>query len=229
MAGWFRRGDDVNMWEVQKAEVLETARQMDQKGLVVGTSGNVSQRFREPAGRELVAITPSGRHYDTMRVEDIVLVDMEGQRVEGELAPSIETMLHVGIYKARKKICAVVHTHAVFGSIIAVIGEEIPSILDDQVTYLGGEIKVATYALPGSPELVGNAVAALGSSNAVVLANHGTLAVGRNLREAFNNCELLEKTARVYVLARSLGALMPLPADMAEVEKAFFAAIFVEG
>ena len=91
----------MNMWEVQKAEVLGTARQMDEKGLVVGTSGNVSQRFREPTGRELVAITPSGRHYDTMRVEDIVLVDLEGQRVEGELAPSIETMLHVGIYKAR--------------------------------------------------------------------------------------------------------------------------------
>jgi len=217
------------MWEVQKAEVLETARQMDQKGLVVGTSGNVSQRFREPAGRELVAITPSGRHYDTMRVEDIVLVDLEGQRVEGELAPSIETMLHVGIYQARKKICAVVHTHAVFGSIIAVTGKEIPSILDDQVIYLGGEIKVASYALPGSPELVKNAVAALGPRNAVVLANHGTLTVGRNLWEALNNFELLEKTARVYVMASSLGSLTVLPADMTEVEKAFFAAMFGEG
>jgi L-fuculose-phosphate aldolase len=69
----------------------------------------------------------------------------------------------------------------------------------------------------------------LGPRNAVVLANHGTLAVGRTLREAFNNCELLEKTARVYVLARSLGALTALPADMAEVEKAFFAAMFGEG
>jgi len=216
------------MWEVQKMEVLEVARRMDQKGLVVGTSGNVSQRFREPSGRELVAITPSGRHYDTMKAENIVLVDLEGQRVEGELAPSIETILHVGIYKARKKICAVVHAHAVFGSTIAVTGREIPSLLDDQVTFLGGEIKVAAYALPGSPELARNAVAALGPRNAVVLANHGTLAVGRNLREAFNNCELLEKTARVYVLAMGLGALTPVPADMAEVEKAFFAGMFGE-
>lgn len=217
------------MWEVQKMEVLEVARRMDQKGLVVGTSGNVSQRFREPSGRELVAITPSGRHYDTMKAEDIVLVDLEGQRVEGELAPSIETILHVGIYKARKKTCAVVHAHAVFGSTIAVTGREIPSLLDDQVTFLGGEIKVAAYALPGSPELARNAVAALGPRNAVVLANHGTLAVGRNLREAFNNCELLEKAARVYVLAMGLGALTPVPADMAEVEKAFFAGMFGEG
>jgi len=217
------------MWEVQKMEVLDIARQMDEKGLVVGTSGNVSQRFREPDGRELVAITPSGLHYDTMKAEDIVLVDMEGQRVEGELAPSIETIMHVGIYKARKKVCAVVHTHAVFGSTIAVTGKEIPSLLDDQVTFLGGEIKVAAYALPGSPDLAKNAVAALGLRNAVVLANHGTVTVGRNLREAFNNCELLEKTARVYVLAMSLGALTPVPADMAEVEMAFFTAIFGEG
>ena len=217
------------MLEAQKMEVLETARRMDEKGLVVGTSGNVSQRIREPDGRELVAITPSGRHYDIMKAEDIVLVDMEGQRVEGELAPSIETMLHLGVYKTRKKVCAVVHTHAVFGSAIAVTGKEIPSLLDDQVTFLGGEIKVAAYALPGSPELAKNAVAALGSRNAVVLANHGTLTVGRDLREAFNNCELLEKTAKVYILAMSLGALRPVPADMAEVEKAFFAAMFGEG
>jgi L-fuculose-phosphate aldolase len=217
------------MWEVQKIEVLEIAREMDKKGLVVGTSGNVSQRFREPDGRELVAITPSGCHYDTMKAEDIVLVNLEGQRVEGELAPSIETMLHVGIYKARKKIGAVIHTHAVFGSTIAVTGKEIPSLLDDQVTLLGGEIKVAAYALPGSPELAKNAVTALGSRNAVVLANHGTLTVGRNLKEAFNNCELLEKTARVYMLAMGLGALTLVPADMAELEKAFFAAVFGEG
>jgi ribulose-5-phosphate 4-epimerase/fuculose-1-phosphate aldolase len=217
------------MWEVQKREVLEIAREMDKKGLVVGTSGNVSQRFREPGGRELVAITPSGRHYDTMKAEDIVLVDMEGQRVEGELAPSIETIMHVGIYKARKKVCAVVHTHAVFGSTIAATGKEIPSLLDDQVTFLGGEIKVAAYALPGSPELAKNAVGALGLRNAVVLANHGTLTVGRNLREAFNNCELLEKTARVFILAMGLGALTPVPTDMAELEKAFFAAMFGEG
>lgn len=217
------------MWEAQKMEVLKVARWMDEKGLVVGTSGNVSQRLGGPDGRELIAITPSGRQYDTMRAEDIVLVDMEGQRVEGELAPSIETMLHVGIYKARKKVGAVVHTHAVFGSAIAVTGRDIPCLLDDQVTFLGGGIKIAAYALPGSPELATNAVAALGPRNAAVLANHGTISVGRNLREAFDNCQLLEKTARVYLLAMGLGALTPVPADMAEVEKAFFAAMFGEG
>ncbi|MDM7999485.1 MAG: class II aldolase/adducin family protein [Dehalococcoidia bacterium] len=217
------------MWEAQKAEVLEVARKMEEKGLVLGTSGNVSQRCKEREGRELVAITPSGRHYDTMKVEDIVLVDMEGNRVEGELAPSVETMLHIGIYRARKKVGAVVHTHAVYGSAIAVAGKEIPPLLDDQITYLGGEVKVAAYALPGSPELARNAVAALGPRNAVVLANHGTLAVGRNLREALNNCELLEKTAKVYILAMVLGSVTAVPPDMAELEKVFFAGLFGDG
>lgn len=215
-----------NMWEVQKTEVLETARRMDEKGLVVGTSGNVSQRFRGTDGRELVAITPSGCCYDTMRTEDIVLVDLEGQRIEGELAPSIELMLHLSIYRVRRKISAVVHAHAAWGSIMSVTGNEIPPLLDDQVTFLGGEIKVATYALPGSLELAKNAVAALGPRNAVVLANHGTLTVGRNLREAFNNCELLEKTARIYVLAVRMGEVKTLPPDAMEAEKAAFAGLF---
>ncbi len=217
------------MWEMQKREVLETAQRMDEKGLVVGTSGNVSLRFKESSGRELVAITPSGRQYDTMKVEDIVLVDMEGQRVEGELAPSIETMLHIGIYKARRKVCAVVHTHAVFGSVIAVTRKEIPAILDDQVICIGGEIKVAKYALPGSIELAQNVVAALGPRNAVILSNHGTLAVGRNMREALNNSELLEKTARVYIMAIGLGTVQPLSDDVTGVEKGFFEAVFGEG
>ncbi len=134
------------MWESQKQEVVETAQQMSEKGLVVGTSGNVSLRFKDSDGRNVIAITPSGLRYDIMRPDDIVIVDLEGQRIEGELAPSIETMLHTGIYKMRKKVNAIIHTHPVYGSVIAVAGLEIPAILDDQVTQIGGEIKVAQYA-----------------------------------------------------------------------------------
>jgi L-fuculose-phosphate aldolase len=214
------------MWEAQRTQVLQTARRMRETGFVVGTAGNVSQRFREPGGRELVAITPSGRHYDTMTSEDIVVLDMQGQRAAGELAPSIEAMMHLAIYRARRNICAVVHTHAVHASIVAVTGGEIPPLLDDQVTFLGGEIKVADYALPGSPELAGNAVAALGPRNAALLANHGALAVGRDLSEAFDNCELLEKTARIYALARMMGDVRALPPHAIEAGKAAYAARF---
>ena len=217
------------MWESQKQEVVETARQMSEKGLVVGTSGNVSLRFEDSDGRDLVAITPSGLRYDIMKPDDVVIVDLEGLRIEGDLAPSIETMLHTGIYKIRKKVNAVIHTHPVYGSVIAVAGLEIPPILDDQVTQIGGEIKVAQYALSGSPEMTGNVIAALGPRNAALLANHGAIALGRDLREAFTVCQLLEKTAKVYLLALGVGKPNLVPADAADLEKAFFNAVCGEG
>jgi L-fuculose-phosphate aldolase len=217
------------MWESQKQGVVETAQQMSEKGLVVGTSGNVSLRFTDSDGRDVIAITPSGLRYDLMKPDDIVIVDLEGQRIEGDLAPSIETMLHIGIYKMRRKVNAIIHTHPVYGSVIAVAGLEIPPILDDQVTQIGGEIKVAQYALSGSPEMTTNVLAALGPRNAALLANHGAIALGRNIQEAFTVCQLLEKTAKIYLLALGLGKPNPLPADAADLEKAFFNAVYGEG
>lgn len=216
------------MWESQKIEVLEAAQQMCQEGFVVGTSGNVSLRFTDPRGQEAVAITPSGCHYDTMKTNDIVIVDLEGERLEGELTPSIETTLHTGIYKVRNKVNAVIHTHPVYGSIIAVAGLEIPAILDDQVTQIGGEIRVAPYAISGSPEMAANVIASLGPRNAVLMANHGAIAVGRNMREAFTMCKLAEKTARIFISALALGKVNLLPAEAAEVEKAYFNAVYGE-
>jgi len=212
----------MSKWNSEKKAVLEAAQQMANMGLVVGTSGNVSMRLGEHSGRELLAITPNARYYDTLDVDDIVVADFEGENVEGELAISIERMLHIGIYKARRKVNAIIHTHPVFGSAISVSTLEIPAFLDDQVTYIGGEIKVAQYALPGTQDLVDNVISALGPRNAVILANHGAVSVGRDMREAFTICELAEKTAKIYVCALSLGRINPLPAEAAKVEKAFF-------
>jgi L-fuculose-phosphate aldolase len=217
------------MWESEKKAVIEAAQEMARKGLVVGTAGNVSLRLKDSSGRELLAITPSGGRYYSLQVDDIVIVDFDGQRVEGKLKPSIETVMHIEVYKARKKVNAIVHAHPVFCSVIAVTGLEIPPLVDEQVTYIGGEIKVAEYALPGTPELAKNAVSALGPRNAVILANHGVLSVGRDMREALTFCELTEEMAKIYVSALSLGKVNPLPADVVELEKAFFAATYGEG
>ncbi len=213
------------MWEEEKKIVLEAAQLMAGKGHVVGTSGNVSLRIPGSQDRNLAAISPSGRYYDTMKAGEIAIVDFDGNLVEGEYLPSIEMMLHLGIYKARPKVNAVMHTHSVYGSILAVAGMEVPCILDDQITQLGGEIMVAEYGLSGSPELVQNVLAALGSRNAVLLANHGTLSVGKTMRDAIVSCEMLEKTARIYLAARGLGDVNLVPAEMAEVMKAYFAAV----
>jgi L-fuculose-phosphate aldolase len=212
----------MSAWEAEKRTVLDAAKQMSERGLVVGTSGNISLRLDDPGGRGLVAITPTTMCYDDMGVDDIGVVDLEGQTVEGEVTTSIETMLHLGIYKARRRVNAVIHTHPVYSSVLSVTGLEIPPILDDQVTYLGGEIRVAEYSLPGSQDLVSNVVPALGPRNAVILANHGALTVGRDMREAFTHCEMLEKTARIFISALILGKVNPLPTVAFEMEQAYF-------
>ena len=222
MAGEVKRGNSMSKWFEGKKTVLEASQLMLQKGLVVGTFGNVSLRLPPEEGRQLLAITPNRRYYDLLTVDDIQVIDFEGEPVEGDLVPSIETMLHIGIYQTRENVNAVIHTHSVFASVLAVAGLEIPPILDDQVTFLGGEIKLAKYALPGSQELVENVLAALGERNAVLLPHHGAVGVGRTMREALTACELVEKTAKIYFCALTLGKANPLPAEAIKTEKAFF-------
>jgi L-fuculose-phosphate aldolase len=217
------------MWESEKRQVIEAAQEMERKGLAVGTAGNISMRLKDPGGRELLAITPSGRYYDSLKVDDIVVVDFAGQKVEGELKASIETIMHIQVHQARKKVNAVVHAHPAFCSTIAVARLDIPPLIDEQVIYIGGEIKVAEYALPGTPELAKSVVSALGPRNAVILANHGVLSVGRDMREALTICELAEEMAKIYVSALSLGKVNQLPAEAVELEKAFFTAIYGDG
>ena len=212
----------MSKWQEAKRLVLEAAQKMAEKGLVVGTSGNVSLRLPPEGGQELLAITPTFRHYDSLTVDDIQVIDFEAEPVEGDLPPSIETMLHIGIYQARKNINAAIHTHSVFASAIAVAGLEIPPILDDQVDFIGGEIKLAKYAHSGSDELVENVVASLEERNAVLLPNHGAVGIGKTMRDAFTVCELLEKTAEIYYLALSLGKVNQLPPEAVSAGKALF-------
>jgi L-fuculose-phosphate aldolase len=205
----------MSRWQEAKRIVLETARKMEAKGLVVGTSGNVSVRI--PGGkRPLLAITPTSRHYDTLNINDIPIVDFEGKQVEGKLAPSIETPLHAGIYQARENINAIIHTHSIYASAVSVTGKDIPCILEDQVAFLGGEIKLAAYALSGTSVLVKSVVAALGDRSGVILPNHGAIGTGRNMRDAFTACELIEKTARIYLLALAAGTVNEVPATALE-------------
>jgi L-fuculose-phosphate aldolase len=213
----------MSQWQEEKKCVLEAAQKMAVSGLVVGTSGNISLRL--PYKRPLLAITPSSLPYDTLNADDIQVVDFYGRKVEGNLPPSIETMLHIGIYKARKDICAVIHTHSVYASAAAVAGLEIPPIMDDQVICLGGEIKLAVYAPGGSQELADAVVAALGDRNGVIMANHGAAGVGRTMRDAFTACEIIEKTARIYLLALSAGKVNSLTVDEIRAAKVNYAKV----
>jgi L-ribulose-5-phosphate 4-epimerase len=203
----------MTRWLREKKEVLTAARQMLEKGLVTGTAGNVSRRLAPQGGRALLAITPSSRDYFSLTPDDIQILDFDARKVEGDLPPSVETPLHIGIYRARKDINAIVHSHSVFATAAAVAGLEIPVILDEQVAYLGGKIKLTAYAPSGSPELAKNAVAALGERNAMLLANHGAVGVGKTMADAFHAAELLEKTAQIYLVTLAAGKVTTLSAE----------------
>ena len=209
-------------FEILRAQVLSTAQAMLAAGLTVGDSGNVSAHAGDAEGRVLLAITPHGRYYDALSPDDIVVVDEEGEPVEGEGIPSAELLLHAAVYRARPDVGAVIHAHPPISSAVAVVGKPIPPILEDQMIFLGGQIEVAPHAMTGSEELVERAVKALGERNACLLANHGALAVGANLKAALVACQYLEKLAMAFLYATWTGQVNVLPPDVVEAEAAFF-------
>lgn len=215
-------GNELGKWLNGKKLVLETARRISEKGLVAGTSGNVSLRLPLENGKEVLAITPASRYYDLLAPDDIPIIDFKVNRVEGNLAPSSESLLHIGIYKTRKNVGAVIHTHSVYASAMAVAHLEIPPILDEQLAIIGGEVKLAEYAPSGSEELAQNVVTALEERNAVLMMNHGVLGVGKDLREAFMVCEMVEKIAQAFYLSSTLGKINPLPEKAIESGMALF-------
>jgi L-fuculose-phosphate aldolase len=172
-------------------------------GLTVETWGNISARDPKSG---LVYVTPSAMKYDDLCEDDIVVVHPDGAIVEGFRKPTIEKDLHLGIYRARPEINAVVHTHPVYSQVFAVLREDIPPIIDEAAQILGGTVRCAEYALPGSPELAKNCVEALEQTGrACLLANHGAVCLGTDIEAAFKAATVLEMTAQIYQMARAIG------------------------
>lgn len=195
--------------------VCEYGKKLARTGLVVGTWGNLSVRV----DANLMVITPSGADYERLAPADMVAVDLwtgdvlasdsaEGSSRGGASAkqkPSSEKGLHVAIYLRRPDVGAVIHTHSTNASVLAAARRELPPILDDLAQIAGAGIRVAAYALPGTRKIIRETVKALGGRNAVLLANHGAVCVGRNMAEAFLCCEVLEKGCWAFIAAEFLG------------------------
>lgn len=184
-----------------REEVAATARRLAAEGVLIGTAGNVSARV----GDGLVAVTGTGVVLADCRADDVTVVDATGEHVDGRLAPTSELGLHLGIY-ARTQAQAVVHTHAPFSTAVAcVAGMDALPVLHYQQLLLGGEIRVAPYATFGTPELADLVVDALRDRQAVLMANHGSVAVGSSLDKALDNALLLEWLAALHVRASGMG------------------------
>jgi L-fuculose-phosphate aldolase len=198
--------------------VVEASKKILEKGLTVGAWGNVSTRISDEGK---IVITPSGMNYQKLSPEDMIVVDLHGKKIEGKWKPSSEMPMHLDIYKAREEINAIIHTHPIFSSVLATLRKDIPPILEDMVMLLGGKINVAEYALPGTKILAENVVKALGDKNAVLLANHGSVCVGTDMEKAFTACEVLEKSAQVYIYSKFIGEPISLtPRDIMKLREA---------
>src|SRR5215203_3206564 len=197
-----------------REEVARVAKQMVASGLVTGTSGNVSART--PEGD--VLMTPSGLDYGELEPGDVVLVDVNGRVLVFYLAPSTETPMHTGIYRARPEVGALVHTHSIFATTLACLGWPIPPV-HYMLTTLAEDatIPLAPYTTYGTERLAAYAAEALGESrNACLLQNHGTITVGRGAEEAFSRTVVLEEMAEVYYRTRVVGEPVLLTPEQVE-------------
>lgn len=195
-----------------RRRVRDAARRAYAEGLVTGTSGNASEFDR---ARGLMAVTPSGLPYDGMEPEDVVLMTLDGTVVDGRRAPSSEWRLHAALYRGLDGISAVLHTHSPAATAFAVLRRPIPLVLVEMLLFLGGEVPVAEFAVPGTAAVGETAVRALTAPrrNACLLANHGVAAVGRSLDEAFIRAQYVEEAAVICHTALQIGQPCALPPE----------------
>jgi L-fuculose-phosphate aldolase len=190
--------------------VLSAGRQMQDRDLTVETWGNIS--VRDPASGRIY-LTPSGMDYSTLKPEDICVLDPEGNILEGNRKPSVEKMLHVLVYQKRKDVNAILHTHPVSSTVFAVLHEGIPVVTDEMAQAIGGPVRCAAYGLPGSEELAHSTAEALGDVQACLMANHGALCVGKDMKECFKVATVLETAADIYTKARAIGKPVEISAE----------------
>lgn len=192
------------MFDTQKQEVLNAALKLDRYGLIALSGGNVS--WRMDSGEVLV--TPSGMIYDDMVPEDILVVDLDGNIIEGERKASVDTEALLYIYKNMPQVNAVIHTHQPYATGLGLVMDELPCNLSTMANATEGPVAVAEYGDPGSLSMGVEAVKAIGDRLAVVLKHHGVIAVGRDLRQALFSCVYLEEAAKTVSVALSTG--MPM-------------------
>jgi L-fuculose-phosphate aldolase len=195
--------------ERERERVAAAARKLAAEGLVVGTAGNVSER----AG-DLVAITPTGAALESLTPQQIVVVDRAGEHVDGELAPTSELDLHLGIYD-RYGAGGVVHTHAPMATALSCVLDELP-VIHYQLMLLGGPVRVAPYHTFGTPELAAATLDALDGRVAALMANHGAIAWAHDVDAAVKNSLLLEWGCTIYWRASALGVPRALDEDERE-------------
>lgn len=204
--------------EKERKLIVEYGQKLIKNGLTTGTGGNLSIFNRN---QRLVAISPSGMDYFDVTAEDVVIIDLDGNVVDGHRIPSSEVSMHLIYYNRRKDIDAVVHTHSTYATTISCLNWGLPAV-HYLVAYAGNDVRCAEYATYGTPELAVNSFEAMSGRRAVLLANHGLLSGGMSIDHAFNIAEEIEFCAELYYRTKSIGEPIILDEDeMTLMQKKF--------
>jgi L-ribulose-5-phosphate 4-epimerase len=197
--------------EKLRTEISELHQELPLNNLVVWTSGNISGRDPNSG---LVVIKPSGVFYRDLTPDKMIVLDLEGKVMEGELKPSSDTATHLYIYRERPDVNGIVHTHSTFATAFAVVGKPIPPVLTAICDEFGGEIPIGGFAPIGDEAIGMEVVRSIGSGSAILMQNHGVFTVGKSARAAVKAAVMVEDSARTVYYALQLGGLISIPDEM---------------
>lgn len=201
------------MFEKEKNELIEYGRMAGEKNYTPGISGNLSIRCDDK-----VVITSSGVANGYLTIDDFAVVDFDGNLIDGK-NPSSERMLHIEYYKKRKDINCVMHVHSPYLTAFASVGIALNEKISPEIIYCFGEIPLAKYSIPGSKELVEKTSVYFDDYDVVLMANHGVIIAGKDVKDAFYKLDLCENYAKTVIGAKLLGGAKILPRE--EVEKIY--------
>lgn len=203
------------MLDSLRRAVYELHLELPRHDLVVWTMGNLSARDPETG---MVVIKPSGVRYEHMTPDDMVIVDLEANVIEGDLAYSSDTLTHLHIYRCRPDVNGVCHTHSTFATAFAAVGKPIPCFLTGMADEFGGEIPLGGFELIGSEAIGKEVLRVIGDRKAVIMQNHGVFTVGKSAEAAVKAAVMAEDAARTSFYALQLGAPIPIsPEDVARL------------
>jgi L-fuculose-phosphate aldolase len=197
-----------------KEQLLWVAKEMLRINLVQGTAGNLGARL--PDGNAV--LTPSSLDYMEMTLDDLVVCDLDGNVLEGTRGPTTEKALHLAALRQHENIGATMHCHAKYATMFALTRTPIPAVIEEFDVFVGGDVEVADYCTTGTQELADEVASRVAEKAAVLMANHGLFAVGKNPKDALHVASLVERTAEIIWGAHALGSVVPLPE---EVNKTF--------
>lgn len=201
MVSNFHSCDKLHLMDARKAEIAAFMKRTYDRGLTTATGGNISMRIGN-----VMLITPSGKDKASLSAEDIAEVSiLDGANLTPDKRLSIETGMHRAIYLARPDVSAIVHSHPVYSSLFSASDEAIDTCIIAESYYLLGDVVKVPYALMGTEKLAANAARCVaGGANAMLLENHGAIALGRDLMSAFDRLECLEQAARLTFLSKTI-------------------------